>query len=100
MVDRALQVHDDYEINASQMFVPNVFSYASDGKEFRYGSIQMPIGIWGPWREDEGHSLSDVRRTLKSMMSPKVILDILQNFTLFATDKKYRAIKIIWLPAV
>ena len=94
-VDGALQVHDDYEINASQMFVPNVFSYASDGKEFRYGSIQMPIGIWGPWREDEGHSLSDVRRTLKSMMSPKVILDILQNFTLFATDKKYRAIKII-----
>ena len=77
------------------MFVPNVFSYASEGKAFRYGSVRMPIEMWGPWREDEGHALSDVRRTLKSLMRPEVILDILQNFTLFATDKKHRAIKII-----
>ena len=94
-LDGALQVHDDYEINVSQMFVPNVFSYASEGKAFRYGSVRMPIEMWGPWREDEGHALSDVRRTLKSLMRPEVILDILQNFTLFATDKKHRAIKII-----
>jgi len=93
--DGATQLHDDYEINVSQMFVPNVFSYATEGKEFRYGSVRMPIEMWGPWREDEGHALSDVRRTLKSLMRPEVILDILQSFTLFATDKKHRAIKII-----
>lgn len=29
------------------------------------------------------------------MLRPRVILDILQNFTLFATDKKHRCIKII-----
>ena len=29
------------------------------------------------------------------MLRPEVVLDILQNFTLFATDKKHRRIKII-----
>ncbi|WP_293674762.1 type I restriction endonuclease subunit R, partial [Thiolapillus sp.] len=31
----------------------------------------------------------------RSMLRPHVVLDILQNFTLFATDKKHRRIKII-----
>ncbi|MGN6642822.1 MAG: type I restriction endonuclease subunit R, partial [Verrucomicrobiota bacterium] len=77
---------------------PNVFSFATEGKNFRYGSIRMPIDIWCPWRtrenEPEG-SLADVKRTVESMLQPAVVLDILQNFTVFATDKKHRRIKII-----
>jgi type I restriction enzyme R subunit len=80
------------------MFVPNVFSFATEGKLLRYGTIRMPIDIWGPWRtrenEPEG-SLADVRRTVASMLRPEVVLDILQSFTVFATDKKHRRIKII-----
>jgi type I site-specific restriction-modification system R (restriction) subunit len=36
-----------------------------------------------------------VRTTVESLMRPGVVLDILQNFTLFATDKKHRRIKVI-----
>jgi type I restriction enzyme R subunit len=97
-IDGASQVHDDYEQSVPAMFVPNVFSFATEGKAFRYGSVRMPIDIWGPWRDannqQEG-SLSDVRKSIDSMFRPQVILDILQNFTLFATDKKHRRIKII-----
>ena len=32
--------------------------------------------------------MADVRHTVESMLRPDVMLDILQNFTLFATDKK------------
>ena len=49
-LDGALQVHDDYERNVPELFVPNVFSVATEGKEFRYGSIGMPVELWGPWR--------------------------------------------------
>jgi len=97
-VDGASQIHDDYERSVPAMFVPNVFSFATDGKSFRYGSIRMPLDIWGPWRDpDNPHegSLADVRRTVEQMLRPAVVLDILQNFTLFATDKKHRRIKII-----
>ena len=96
--DGAFQINEIYERQVPAMFVPNVFSFATEGKLLRYGSIRMPIDIWGPWRtrenEPEG-SLADVRRTVESMLRPEVVLDILQNFTLFATDKKHRRIKII-----
>lgn len=96
--DGAFQVHEIYERQVPAMFVPNVFSFGTEGKLLRYGTIRMPIDIWGPWRtrenEPEG-SLADVRRTVESMLRPEVVLDILQSFTVFATDKKHRRIKII-----
>ena len=52
-IDGAAQIHDDYEQNVPQFFVPNVFSFATEGKDFRYGSIGMPIELWGPWRDEE-----------------------------------------------
>jgi len=120
-VDGASQIHDDYEQSVPAMFVPNIFSFASDGRAYRYGSIRMPLTIWGPWRliDDEQESwkeapvdyktsalpttdaaredgsLADVRKSVSNMLKPQVVLDILQNFTVFATDKKHRRIKII-----
>ena len=58
----------------------------------------MPIEMWGPWRDEENQEegqLHHVRASVASMLRPEVVLDILQNFTLFATDKKHRRIKII-----
>ena len=96
--DGAYQVNEIYEKEIPAMFVPNVFSFATEGRVLRYGSIRMPIDLWGPWRDednqDEGE-LRHVRATIESLMRPGVVLDILQNFTLFATDKKHRRIKVI-----
>ncbi len=97
-VDGASDIHNGYELSVPQMFVPNVLSFATEGKCYRYGSVRMPIDIWGPWHEGENKAegtLADVKRSIRSMLRPHVVLDILQNFTLFATDKKHRRIKII-----
>lgn len=51
-IDGAAQVHGDYEQTVPQFFVPNVFSFASEGKDFHYGTVGMPIELWGPWREE------------------------------------------------
>lgn len=97
-VDGADDIHSGYEKSVSQMFVPNVFSFATEGKFYRYGSIRMPIDMWGPWHSSgnkrEGR-LQDVERSVSEMLKPEIILDILKYFTVFATDKKYRRIKII-----
>jgi len=96
--DGAFQINEIYEKQVPAMFVPNVFSFATEGKLFRYGSIRMPIDMWGPWRDEENQQegqLHHVKATVGSMLRPEVVLDILQNFTLFATDKKHRRIKII-----
>jgi type I restriction enzyme R subunit len=96
--DGAFQVNQIYERDVPAMFVPNVFSFATDGRLYRYGSIRMPIDMWGPWRDDDNRDegqLHQVKATIRSMLRPEIILDIMQNFTLFATDKKHRRIKII-----
>jgi type I restriction enzyme R subunit len=96
--DGAYQINEIYEKEIPAMFVPNVFSCATEGRLLRYGSIRMPIDLWGPWRDEEHQeegTLADVRKTVDSLMRPGVVLDILQNFTLFATDKKHRRIKVI-----
>jgi type I restriction enzyme R subunit len=96
--DGAYQVNEIYEKEVPAMFVPNVFSFATEGRVLRYGSIRMPIDLWGPWRDEDNQeegNLGHVRKTVESLMRPGVVLDILQNFTLFATDKKHRRIKVI-----
>ncbi|MGI8891775.1 MAG: type I restriction endonuclease subunit R [Chthoniobacterales bacterium] len=96
--DGAYQVNEIYEKEVPVMFVPNVFSFATEGKCLRYGSIRMPIDLWGPWRDDDNQEegeLRFVRGTVESLLRPSVVLDIMQNFTLFATDKKHRRIKMI-----
>ncbi len=96
--DGAYQVNEIYEKQIPAMFVPNVFSFATEGRLFRYGSIRMPINMWGPWRDDDNQDegqLHHVKASVTNMLRPEVVLDILQNFTLFATDSKHRRIKVI-----
>ena len=83
------------------LFVPNVFSFATEGKTFRYGSIRMPLEMWGPVAgratpTEPRASLREVRdRPCAACCARTCVLDILRNFTVFATDKKHRRIKII-----
>lgn len=97
-LDGAIQVHEDYEQNIPELFVSNVFSVATEGKDFRYGSIGLPVQYWGPWRVDANTdlpSLEQVQQAISSMLQPHVVLDLLANFTTYATDKKRRRIKVI-----
>jgi type I restriction enzyme, R subunit len=97
-LDGALQVHDDYEKNVPELFVPNVFSVATEGKELRYGSVGMPVELWGPWRLDEDASLqamATVEKAVTSLLRPSVVLDMLSSFTAYATHKGKQRIKLI-----
>ena len=88
----------NYEKSIPQMFVTNVFNFATEGKCFRYGPVNAPLNLWGPWHtadhKTEG-SLADVKISLEDMITPEKVMDIFQFFTLFATDKKYRKYKIV-----
>ena len=58
----------------------------------------MPVEFWGPCRlEDEEAipSIEAIGNAVNSMLRPKVVLDLLANFTSFATQKGKQRIKII-----
>lgn len=89
---------EKYEKSVPQMFVPNVFNFASEGKCYRYGSVGMPAAKWGPWHTPDNKSegsLADVKVSMEDMITPEKVMDIFQFFTLFATDKKHQKYKII-----
>lgn len=97
-VDAARDIHVDYERDVPELFAPNVFSVATEGKELRFGSIRMPIDKWGPWRGDDAapaEQLGELKRAVHGLLRPAVVLDILQHFTLFATDAKKRRYKVV-----
>ena len=80
----------DYQKSIPEMFVPNILSFASEGKELYYGSIGAPLTKWGPWfaEEERKHgTLADVRTNLRSLIDPLRLLDIYRFFTVFTTTK-------------
>ncbi len=88
----------NYEKSIPEMFVTNILNFATEGKAFRYGSINAPVTLWGPWYADIPHAEGDfskVQKSIASITRKEVILDLFRYFTLFSTDKRNRKIKIV-----
>src|SRR5690554_1326269 len=100
-LDGAHEIHHVYENAVPQLFVPNILSFATEGKQLYYGAIRCPLEFWAPWRiEDEDHiakalGLGEVGNELRHLLHPVRLLDILQNFSLFTTNKKKQRMKVI-----
>ncbi len=101
-LDGAYEIHKVYENSVPQLFVPNILSFATEGKRLYYGSVRCPLEFWAPWRlQDDaddlakGLGLSEIGKELSHLMQPSVLLDILQNFSLFASNKRKQRMKII-----
>jgi len=101
-LDGAHEIHAVYENAVPQLFVPNILSFATEGKELYYGAIRCPLEFWTPWRiEDETQAisktlgLSEIGKELSDLLKPARLLDILQHFSLFTTNKKKQRMKVI-----
>ena len=100
-LDAASDIHDGYENSVPELFVPNVLSFATEGKELYYGSVRTPLEFWATWRVNEGDDVSrlmglnNVAAEMKQLLSPKTLLDILYNFTTYSTNKKRQRIKVV-----
>lgn len=101
-LDGAHEIHEIYENSVPQLFVPNILSFATEGKELYYGAVRSPLEFWAPWRLENDEDalakrlgLSEIGKELSDLLHPIRLLDILQNFSLFTSDKKKRRIKVI-----
>ena len=101
-LDAAHDINIVYENAVPQLFVPNVFSFATEGKDIFIGGVRTPLELWAPWRlEDEkddlGHiiGLHDVAKQLTHLLKPSTLLDILQYYTVYATNSKKKKIKVV-----
>lgn len=86
-LNAAKDVHNVYEREAPPFFVPNVLSFATEGREFHYGSVGQPPEKWLMWGSTtDPYDLEGwprVERSVELLLSPERILSILRDFTLF-----------------
>lgn len=101
-LDGAHEIHAIYENSVPQLFVPNILSFATEGKELYYGAIRCPLEFWSPWRKEDDNNqvaralgLSEVGTELNDLLNPSRLLDIMRNFSLFTTNKKKQRTKVI-----
>jgi type I restriction enzyme R subunit len=101
-LDGAFEINSIYENAVPQLFVPNILSLATEGKELFYGAIRCPLEFWAPWRleSDSGDmakrlGLAEIGKELTDLLKPERLLDILQHFSLFTTNKNKQRIKVI-----
>ena len=101
-LDGAAEIHEVYENSVPALFVPNILSFATEGKELFFGAVRSKLQYWAPWRieGDEGAlakrlGLAEIGKELSDLLHPARLLDILQHFSLFTSNKKKQRIKII-----
>jgi type I restriction enzyme R subunit len=93
--DGAVQL-EEYQRSIPQLFVPNVFMFATEGKTYRAGAVRLPLEKWQPWRTTIQFShLSEVKKATELMLTPYAVLDISKNFTVFSTEKGGQKIKVL-----
>ena len=87
-----------YQHSIPQMFVSNILTFASEGKELQYGGVCCPIDKWGPWFADEDRrhgDLESVRHNYESIIEPSRLLDIYRYYTVFTGASGGKKIKIV-----
>jgi len=90
-LNAARDIHNTYEKEQAGFFVPNVLSFATEGKELRYGPIGLPGEFWLPWgnttEEPLTEGLARALRATELLLTPERVLDILRTYTLFSTQR-------------
>lgn len=86
-LDRAIDIASTYEPQVPAFFVPNVLSFATEGKELRYGAVGQPAETWLPWSRTTDAlpllGLDSVLRSARLLLSPANVLELLRSYTLF-----------------
>jgi type I restriction enzyme R subunit len=87
----ASDIHNAYERKTPEFFVPNVLSFATEGREFRYGAVGQPPELWLNWSKTTDEimppGLPAVIRSVELLLTPVMILDVLRWYTLYSSRR-------------
>ena len=87
-----------YQKSIPEMFVPNILSFSSEGREIQYAGVGAPIEKWGPWYADEDRKKGDlnaVAHNYSVLIRPAVLLDIYRFYSVFSGTTSGRKVKVV-----
>ena len=89
-----------------QLYCTNLFSVITHGKEARFGTISSDFDFYYNWRDifpeeyrtiEVGDGEQSLRQEviIRGMFNKEILIDLLQNFTLFMTSKSGKKYKVL-----
>lgn len=76
-----------YEVEKPAFFAPNVLVAATEGREFHYGATGQPAEEWLMWGSTQDpfdmDGLPRVTRSVELLLTPRRVLSLLRDYTLF-----------------
>jgi len=87
-----------YEKSVPEMFVSNVLTFATEGKELQYAGVGTSVDKWGPWFKNELRqhgSLETMKQNYQSLIQPNKLLDIYRYYSVFSATSSGKKIKIV-----
>lgn len=87
-VKGATELVETYQVDWPPFFVPNVLTFATEGKQYRYAGVATPVQHWHTWGAVKDHAkLADVLDAATLMLTPRTVLDYLADYTTFETPQ-------------
>jgi type I restriction enzyme R subunit len=100
--DGAKDILTSYEVHQPVFFTPNLLSFATDGKDFRYAGVRTPLDHWQRWGSSEVPANIEgwdrVKMSVAGLLSPMVILNLIEHYAAFDVqdaDGAGRTIKLL-----
>ena len=85
----AQDIREHYEVERQPFFVPNLLSFATEGKEFRYAPVHAPLNRWERWGSTNTAATLDgwerVKLSVEFLLAPATLLTIIRDFVLYET---------------
>ena len=90
---RAYTQLQNYKKDISTLFEYNSLLVISDGIDAKVGSLTANYSRFMSWKSKDGKNEDSVttpqiETLIKGMLNPQILLDLIQNFTVFHRDKK------------
>ncbi|MDQ0894488.1 type I restriction endonuclease subunit R [Agromyces ramosus] len=97
----AKDIHTAYEANQPAFFTPNLLSFATEGKDFRYAGVRTPLDHWERWGSSEvPATVSGWDRVVMSvtgLLKPTVIVNLIEHYAMFDQQNDDGAVRMIKL---
>lgn len=88
----AQDIRNRYEVERPHFFVPNLFSFATEGRELRYAAIRTPLEYWEQWGDTKTDAnLSGwprVKLAIDQLLDQKNLLSILADYAIFERGER------------
>lgn len=97
--DGAKDIYTSYEIHQPEFFTPNLLSFATEGKDFRFAGVHTPLDHWQRWGSSaESATIEGWARVVMSvagLLTPQVILNVIEHYAMYDRQDGGHTIKLL-----